>query len=393
MGGVNITQQQLDQFLRHAREHAHVVALPMRTRFRGIDTREAMLVPTPGGWVEFAPFLEYGPAESSRWLRSAVVHSLLLDDDATARPQGANADHAALQVPAGVGVSVNATMPAVDAQANPQQVGELMARYPGCTTVKVKVAEPAILREQGFEASMAQDVARVRAVRAWFAEQGVDRPRIRVDANAGWSVDQALAVITQLAAEDVAGECLDYVEQPCATVAELAELRQRLADEGIAPGGSPVRIAADELIRKASDPLAVVEAGACDVAVVKVAPLGGIDQVVKVARQVAAHGVSLTLSSALDTAVGIGAGLQAAALVAQVGKDAGVFGQDGPNAAGLATGSLFTADVGSREIRDGAMLTGAVQPDPAVLERYAVDAERRQWWVRRMEAAAAELGS
>ena len=126
---------------------------------------------------------------------------------------------------------------------------------------------------------------------------------------------------------------------------------------------------------------------------VKVAPLGGIDQVVAVARQVAAHGVSLTLSSALDTAVGIGAGLQAAALVAQVGKDAGVFGQDGPNAAGLATGSLFTADVGAREIRDGAMLTGATQPDPVVLERYAVDAERRQWWVRRMEAAAAQLGS
>ena len=369
---MNITQQQLDQFLRHAREHAHVVALPMRTRFRGIDTREAMLVPTAGGWVEFAPFLEYGPAESSRWLRSAVVRSLLLDDDATARPQGTNADHAALQVPAGVGVPVN-------------------ARYPGCTTVKVKVAEPAVLWEQGFEVAMAQDMSRVCAVRAWFAEQGVARPRIRVDANAGWSVDQALAVISQLAAEDVAGECLDYVEQPCATVGELAELRQRLADEKIAPGGSPVRIAADELIRKATDPLAVVEAGACDVAVVKVAPLGGIDQVVKVARQVAAHGVSLTLSSALDTAVGIGAGLQAAALVADVGKGAGVFGEEGPNASGLATGSLFTADVAAREVADGAMLTGAVEPDPEVLERYAVDAERRLWWLERAVRAAEHI--
>jgi len=363
----------------------------MRTRFRGIDTREAMLVPTAGGWVEFAPFLEYGPAESSRWLRSAVVRSLLLDDDATARPQGTNADHAALQVPAGVGVPVNATMPAVDAQANSQQVGELMARYPGCTTVKVKVAEPAVLWEQGFEVAMAQDMSRVRAVRAWFAEQGVARPRIRVDANAGWSVDQALAVISQLAAEDVAGECLDYVEQPCATVGELAELRQRLADEKIAPGGSPVRIAADELIRKATDSLAVVEAGACDVAVVKVAPLGGIDQVVKVARQVAAHGVSLTLSSALDTAVGIGAGLQAAALVADVGKGAGVFGEEGPNASGLATGSLFTADVAAREVADGAMLTGAVEPDTEVLERYAVDAERRLWWLERAVRAAEHI--
>src|SRR5699024_11771686 len=104
----------------------------------------------------------------------------------------------------------------------------------------------------GFEVAMAQDMSRVGAVRAWFAEQGVARPRIRVDANAGWSVDQALAVISQLAAEDVAGECLDYVEQPCATVGELAELRQRLADEQIAAGGAPGRTAGGERVGKAT---------------------------------------------------------------------------------------------------------------------------------------------
>src|SRR5699024_8072434 len=162
-------------------------------------------------------------------------------------------------------------------------------------------------------------------------------------------------------------------------VGELAELRQRLADEKIAPGGSPVRIAGDELIRKATGSLAVVEAGACDVAVVKVAAPAGIEQGVRWPRQQADDGASLTLSPAL----GIGAGLQAAALVAAVGKGAGVFGEEGTNASGLATGSLFTADVAAREVADGAMLTGAVEPDPEVLERYAVDAERRLWWLER----------
>ena len=407
LGGVIITEQQVSQFVSHAREHARVVALPLRTRFRGIDVREAMLIPTPAGWVEFAPFVEYGPAEASRWLRSAIVHSLL--SDANPSTPESTPERRRLQVEEGVRVPVNATMPAVDAVANPELVGELMGRYPGCTTVKVKVAEP----------SLEQDVARVRAVRRWFEEVGVESgfgaaPKIRVDANAGWTVPEAFDATARLAEDDVAGEWLDYVEQPCVTVEELAELRERLASAGIAPGGRPVRIAADELIRKVSDPLRVVEAGACDVAVVKVAPLGGIDQVVRVAEQVAEHGVSLTVSSALDTAVGIGAGLQAAALVAGIaGAAPNAEGDAGaapnaadssvggaaesrptmgvPNAAGLATGSLFAADAGRRQIVDGALTTGDVTIDEATLERYAVPAERRQWWVERMEAAAREL--
>lgn len=434
---MDITQQHVDQFIAELPGRAHVVGLPLRTRFRGIDAREAMLIRTPGGWVEFAPFLEYGPEEASQWLRSAIVHSVLLD----ATPSGSEN----LAVPDGVGVEINATMPAVDAAANPEMIGELMGRYPGVRTVKVKVAEPSVLREQGFEAAADQDVARVRAVRSWFADHGVEAPKIRVDANGGWSVDQAISVVERLVAEDVAGGSaaggdtvdggaagdgaadglLDYVEQPCGSIAELAELRERLRGEGISCGGEPVRIAADELIRKAADPLRVVAAGACDVAVVKVAPLGGVDKVLEVAQRVAHYGVSLTVSSALDTAVGIGAGLHAAALVGQVRRSAsapveagdfgvsGVLGASGAadgsnacdvpggsngssvpssvNAAGLGTGSLFSADVGYRRISHGGLQTGAIDADPEVLQRYAVPAERRHWWLARAVAAAQKL--
>ncbi|MGZ6779712.1 MAG: o-succinylbenzoate synthase, partial [Mycobacterium sp.] len=240
-------------------DRLHVVALPMRVKFRGITVREVALIEGPVGWGEFGAFLEYGPVEAAAWLAAAV-------EGAYTPPPTTRRDR----------IPINATVPAVPAG----QVADVLARFPGSRTAKVKVAEPG--------QTLADDVARVNAVREQV-------PTVRVDANGGWSVTEAADAARALTADGP----LEYLEQPCATVPELAELR-RLVD---------VPVAADESIRKAEDPLHVVRCGAADIAVVKVAPLGGIAKLLDIAGQI---DVPVVVSSALDSAVGIGRGLLAA---------------------------------------------------------------------------------
>jgi O-succinylbenzoate synthase len=304
-------------------DRLHVVALPMRVRFRGITTREVALVEGPAGWGEFGPFLEYGPAEAAAWLASGI-------EGAYRQPPPPRRDR----------IPINATVPAVAAA----QVPELLARFPGARTAKVKVAEPG--------QTLADDVERVNAVRELLAV-------VRVDANGGWTVEQAARAAAALTADGP----LEYLEQPCATVAELAELRRRV----------DVPIAADESIRKADDPLAVVRAGAADIAVLKVAPLGGISALLEIAAQI---DIPVVVSSALDSAVGIAAGLSAAAALPRL-----------EHACGLGTGGLFIDDVAESAVPvDGSLPVGPVTPDPARLDALAVAPERRQWWIDRVNA-------
>ena len=301
-------------------DRVHVVALPMRVRFRGITTRELALIDGPAGWGEFGAFLEYGDAEAAHWLAAAL-------DSAYRTPPPPRRDR----------IDVNATVPAVDAA----RVPEILARFPGARTAKVKVAEPG--------QTLDDDVARVDAVRALV-------PTVRVDANGAWTVDQATAAAAVLGP-------LEYLEQPCATVEELAELRRRV----------DVPIAADESIRKAGDPLAVVRAGAADIAVLKVAPLGGISAVLKIAAQI---DIPVVVSSALDSAVGIAVGLAAAAAL-----------PDLDHACGLGTGRLFAEDVAEPVAPiDGYLAVGPVIPDPARLQALAAPPQRRQWWIDRIKA-------
>ncbi|MBY0441221.1 MAG: o-succinylbenzoate synthase, partial [Mycobacteriaceae bacterium] len=243
-------------------DRVYVVALPMRMRFRGIITRELALINGPAGWGEFGPFLEYGPVEATPWLASAL-------ESAYRSSPAARRDR----------IPINATVPAVSAA----QVADVLAQFPGARTAKVKVAEPG--------QTLADDVARVETVRAQI-------PTVRVDANGGWTVDQAVAAVAALTETGP----VEYLEQPCATVGELAELRRRVR----------VPVAADESIRKAADPLRVVRERAADIAVLKVAPLGGMTALVKIAAQIE---IPVVISSALDSAVGIAAGLAAAAAV------------------------------------------------------------------------------
>ncbi|MBC3186084.1 o-succinylbenzoate synthase [Corynebacterium sp. zg-331] len=309
-------------------DRTHVVSLPMRARFRGITTREALLIEGPRGWGEWAPFVEYADAEAATWLASAL-------ESAYVGLPPAERDF----------VEVNATVPAVE----PQRVPELLARYPGCRTVKVKVAEKG--------QSLADDMARVAAVR-----EEVPRARIRVDANRGWSLDQAVAAARHLGP-------LDYMEQPCATAEELAALREILKNKGIA-----VPVAADESIRRASDPFRVAKLCAADVAVLKVAPLGGVRRLVGIARRMRDHAIATTVASALDTAVGMNAGLVAAAAL-----------PDPQAPAGLATQTLFVEDVAEpRRLVGGRLSTAVVSPEPARLSGLAAAGERRQWWIERL---------
>ncbi|GAB3801798.1 o-succinylbenzoate synthase [Humibacter antri] len=315
---------------------ARVVALPMVTRFRGITTREALLTQGPRGWTEFSPFVEYGDGEASAWLAAAIDFGW-----------GEDAE------PVRESVRVNATVPAVAAD----DVASVLTRFPGCRTAKVKVAEPG--------QRLADDVTRVAAVREVLGVEG----RIRVDANGLWNVDEAEHAIHALAQYD-----LEYVEQPCASVEELAEVRRRVKYMGIP-------IAADESVRKASDPLAVARAGAADVLIVKAQPLGGIRAALGVIRLA---GLPVAVSSAIDTSVGLAMGAMLAASVPHLDYDCG-----------LGTAALLGADVTREPLTpvDGAIPVRRVDADDLLLSEHAADADRRDWWFARVERCHARLAA
>src|SRR5829696_358098 len=292
----------------------------MRVRFRGIMVREVALIDGPTGWGEFGAFLEYEPPEAAAWLASAIEAAY--DGPPTTRRDR---------------IPINATVPAIPAL----EVPKVLARFPDVSTAKVKVAEPG--------QALVDDVDRVEVVRALV-------PTVRVDANGGWTVDEAVAAARALTASGP----LEYIEQPCKTVEELAEVRRRV----------DVPVAADESIRKADDPLHVVRAGAADIAVLKVAPLGGVQAMLDIAAQI---DIPIVVSSALDSAVGIGAGLVAAGCLPAL-----------THACGLGTGSLFVDDVAEPMVPvDGYLPVRRLAPDRARLEALAAAAERKQWWIDR----------
>jgi O-succinylbenzoate synthase len=313
---------------------ARVVSIPMRQRFRGIETREVALFEGPEGWTEFSPFVEYGDTEAAAWLASAIDFGW-----AAAPPLLRNS------------IVVNATLPAVDAD----RVGDVLDRFAGCRTVKVKVAEAG--------QTLADDVERVAAARAYLGAEG----RIRIDANGGWNVDEAEHAIHALAEHD-----LEYVEQPCASVEELWQIRQRVKYMGLP-------IAADESVRKAEDPLEVARQEAADILVIKAQPLGGIRAALGIAAEA---GLPVVVSSALETSVGISMGLHLAAALPELDFDCG-----------LGTVSLLSLDVAEDPLIPvgGRIDVRRVVPNERVFVDYAASAEREAWWRGRIERCHALL--
>jgi o-succinylbenzoate synthase len=322
---------------RHPANHAAEVAdllptlrafaIPMPVKFRGTTMRQGALLQGAAGWGEFSPFPEYGPRECARWLACAL-----------------EAATAGWPAPVRASVPVNVTVPAV----GPEQAHAIVSAS-GCRTAKVKVAE-------GGQRETA-DIARVEAVRDAIGPAG----KIRVDANGGWDVDTAARMLNRLSLFR-----LEYAEQPCATLDELAALRRRV----------DVPVAADESIRRAEDPLAVRAAGAADIVVLKAQPLGGVRAALAVAE---ACGLPVVVSSAVESSVGLAAGVALAAALPAL-----------EYACGLATVALLAGDVTADPLAE----TGGELPvRPAVVS----EAELANWeadpapWRARLLAAAEYL--
>ncbi|CAL99887.1 O-succinylbenzoate synthase [Saccharopolyspora erythraea NRRL 2338] len=311
-----------------------VYGLPMRNRFRGITVRQGVLLRGPAGWGEFCPFDDYGDAESVPWLATA------LEACAGDWPE-----------PVRDSVPVNCTVPVV----TPEKAHEIAAGS-GCATAKVKVAESG--RPPG------EDVERVAAVRDALGPGGA----VRVDANAAWDVDTAVARIREL---DRAAGGLEYVEQPCPSVDELAAVRRRVE----------VRIAADESIRRAEDPMRVAVAGAADVAVIKVSPLGGVRRALRVAE---ASGLPCVVSSAVESSVGLAAQLALAGALPEL-----------PFACGLGTITLLEGDV----VADSLVPSGGrlpvprrpPEPTPALVAAATPPADVQRRWLDRLRRVHALL--
>lgn len=304
--------------------------VPMRHRFRRVTSRAGVLLGGPAGWGEFSPFPDYGPEVTRTWLQAA--------EEAASEPfPSAVRDR----------VPVNTTVPAVDAAT----AFDLVAAS-GCATAKVKVAEPG--------QQLTDDLDRVAAVRDALGADG----HVRVDANAAWDLDTAAHALARL---DRAAGGLEYAEQPCATLDEMAQLRRRV----------DVRLAADESVRTAEDPLRVAGLAAADVVVVKVQPLGGVRRALEV---VEAAGLPAVVSSAVETSVGLAAGVALAAALPTL-----------PHACGLGTATLLAGDVTDRPLTptDGMLEVRRVAPDAALLDQFAPDPDTSLELLERLQAADA----
>jgi O-succinylbenzoate synthase len=299
-------------------ESLRVVALPTTTNFRGVTVREVALIQGEYGWGEFSPFLEYDDAESAPWLACAIEAAT------TPKPKLYRTE-----------VAVNGTIPALNDEV---ELEKIVDSYPGATTFKVKVGSNAH-----------EDIARINTIRSL-------RPgaKIRIDANGLLSVDQAVSLL-QLVGE------IEYIEQPCATLEELRELKKRI----------DVKIVGDEVLRKAKDPFAVDLAGAIDYLMLKVQPLGGITRAHRLAEH---HKLPVVVSSALESAVGINYGLILAASFEDMTFDCG-----------LGTGSLLAKNVAELPIVDGKIHISDVVPH---LDGLDVTADRFEWWKNRIMRSA-----
>ena len=295
-----------------------VIALPMKTKFRGITVREVALIKGPHGWGEFSPFLEYDDAESAPWLASAIEAAT------TPKPKLYRTS-----------VAINGTIPALN---EPADLKRVVDSFPGVSSFKVKVGN-----------DLAEDLARVNVIRNLQPQA-----KIRIDVNGLWSVDQAEAFLSAV------GD-IEYVEQPCATIEELRELKSRTS----------VKIVGDEVLRKAADPFAIDFTGAIDYLMLKVQPLGGIKRAHALAEH---HNLPVVVSSALESAIGINYGLTLAASFEEMNFDCG-----------LGTGSLLAADVAHLPIVDGKIEISEFEPQ---LDGLDVASDRFEWWKNRIMRTA-----
>jgi len=310
--------------LEEALASLRVLALPMRTTFRSLNIRETALFKGENGWGEFAPFVEYSDQESLPWLESAI--------EAADKP---------LSPALRESIPVNATVPASNDEA---EIEQILSWYPGVDTVKIKVGT-----------GIQEDLVRIAQVR-----KHLPKAKIRIDVNGSWSVKEAALNVNAI--YEVTGDLLEYVEQPVASLDELKQLREDMSVD--------VKIAGDEVLRKAKDPFAISLYGAIDILMLKVSPLGGIKRAMDLASH---HKLPVVISSALESAVGNSYGLALAARVPNLDY-----------ACGLGTSALFKQDVSDIPIVNGAIKATGYPIDLDRVERYELKGERLEWWRNRI---------
>ena len=317
---------------------AKVVSIPLRTKFRGLTERELLVFEGPNGWSEWAAFTEYEDEEAASWLAAAIEWGF----DQVPEP-------VRKQVP------VNAILPAVPAE----EVAKVLGRAGKFATVKIKVADP--------KQSISDDLARVLEVRSLYPEV-----KLRLDANGGFTVTQALELIAELTSNSIS---LEFFEQPVESIAELAELRVEIAKRGL-----DLKIAADESVRRSSDPLAVELAAAADLLVLKSAPLGGVNAALEVAN---ATTLQVCASSAMQSSIGLAAELHFAACLPELNYDAG-----------LGTGYLFGGDLSADRLipENGIIELRRPEINTSALDILRAEDHRFDWWVARLERCSRILG-
>ncbi len=310
--------------LEEALASLRVLALPMRTTFRSLNIRETALFKGENGWGEFAPFVEYSDQESLPWLESAI-----------------EAADKALSPALRESIPINATVPASNDEA---EIEQILSWYPGVDTVKIKVGT-----------GIQEDLVRIAVVR-----KHLPKAKIRIDVNGSWSVKEAALNVNAI--YEVTGDLLEYVEQPVASLDELKQLKEDMSVD--------VKIAGDEVLRKAKDPFAISLYGAIDILMLKVSPLGGIKRAMDLASH---HKLPVVISSALESAVGNSYGLALAARVPNLDY-----------ACGLGTSALFKQDVSDIPIVNGAIKATGYPIDLDRVERYELKGERLEWWRNRI---------
>ena len=317
---------------------ARVVSIPLRTKFRGLTERELLVFEGPNGWSEWAAFTEYQDEEAATWLHAAIEWGF-----------------ENLPEPVRKQVSVNAILPAVPTE----EVAKVLGRAGKFSTVKIKVADP--------KQTAADDLARILEVKDLYPDA-----KLRLDANGGYTVAQALELIAELENNSLD---LEFFEQPVETIAELAELRIEISKLG-----QKTLVAADESVRRASDPLAVELAGAADLLVLKSAPLGGIASALAVANS---SKLNICASSAMQSSIGLAAELHFAACLPEVNYDAG-----------LGTGYLFGGDLTADRLipENGILELRRPEINTSSLEILKAEDHRYDWWIARLERCSRILG-
>jgi O-succinylbenzoate synthase len=300
-----------------------IVAIPTRTNFRGVTVREAALFRGTAGWSEFSPFIEYSDEESEQWLYASLEGAYV------PWPESKRSS-----------IGINATLPKV----NVDRVPEILGRFPGAKTVKIKIDD--------FEI----DSELVEAALDFNADI-----KIRFDVNGGWNLETALLNLYNYNLRF--GKVFEYIEQPCLAIDDLRKLKAEI----------PMKIAIDESIRRAVTSNFENVKEYADIAIIKWAPSGGITRANKLISKI---GLPVVVSSALDTGIGISHGLALAANQSELNFDCG-----------LATLSLFESDVVTPaiEITDGTIALNRTSPDEKLVAKYLAPAERRLWWQNRIE--------